>query len=147
VLEKFRCSACGQVFSAAAPAEAGADKYSARARAVLVLGRYYLGVPLYRLEGDQAMVGVPVADATKWYQIERVADCVYPVFEQLKPLAAQGEVIYQDDTHVRILSLMAENRRQADSNTEERTGMYTTALVAQQGAQPICLYFAGRAHA
>ena len=51
VLEKFRCSACGQVFTATAPAEAGAEKYSARARAVLVLGRYYLGVPLYRLEG------------------------------------------------------------------------------------------------
>ena len=45
VLEKFRCSACGQVFTASAPAEAGADKYSARARAVLVLGRYYLGCP------------------------------------------------------------------------------------------------------
>jgi hypothetical protein len=148
VLEKFRCSACGQVFTATAPAEAGADKYSARARAVLVLGRYYLGVPLYRLEGYQAMVGVPVADATQWDQIERVADCAYPVFEQLKTLAAQGEVIYQDDTHVRILSLMAENRRtHADDTSEARTGMYTTALVAQQGAQTICLYFAGRAHA
>src|SRR5262245_42393129 len=147
-LEKLRCSACGQVFTAAAPAEAGADKYSARARAVLVLGRYYLGVPLYRLEGYQAMVGVPVADATQWDQIERVADCAYPVFEQLKLLAAQGEVIYQDDTHVRILSLIAENRRiQADDTSEARTGMYTTALVAQQGAQTICLYFAGRAHA
>src|SRR5262249_33551667 len=77
VLEKFRCSACGQVFTAAAPAAAGTDKYSARARAVLVLGRYYLGVPLYRLEGYQAMVGVPISDATQWDQIERVADCVY----------------------------------------------------------------------
>jgi transposase len=147
-LEKLRCSACGQVFTAAAPAEAGPEKYSARARAVLVLGRYYLGVPLYRLEGYQAMVGVPVTDATQWDQIERVADCVYPVFEQLKTLAAQGEVIYQDDTHVRILSLMAENRQaQAEETPAERTGMYTTALVAQQGAQTICLYFAGRAHA
>jgi hypothetical protein len=73
---------------------------------------------------------------------------VYPVFEQLKTLAAQGEVIYQDDTHVRILSLIAENRRtQADDTSGARTGMYTTALVAQQGAQTICLYFAGRAHA
>jgi transposase len=148
VLEKFRCSACGQVFTAAAPAEAGADKYSPRARAVLVLGRYYLGVPLYRLEGYQAMVGVPVSDATQWDQIERVADCVYPVFEQLQTLAAQGEVIYQDDTHVRILSLIAENRAaQADDMSEVRTGMYTTALVASQGTQTICLYFAGRAHA
>jgi hypothetical protein len=148
VLEKFRCSACGQVFTAATPPEAGADKYSARARAVLVLGRYYLGGPLYRLEGYQAMVGVPVADATQWDQIERMADCVYPVFEQLQTLAAQGEVIYQDDTHVRILSLIGENRQaQAEGAPAERTGMYTTALVVQQSAQTICLYFAGRAHA
>jgi transposase len=148
VLEKFRCSACGQVFTASAPVEAGADKYSARARAVLVLGRYYLGVPLYRLEGYQAMVGGPVADATQWDQIERVADCAYPVFEQLKTLAAQGEVIYQDDTHVRILSLIAENRRtQADDTSGARTGMYITGLVVQQGEHTICLYMAGRAHA
>jgi transposase len=148
VLEKFRCSACGQVFTAASPAEGGTEKYSARARAVLVLGRYYLGIPLYRLEGYQAMVGVPVADATQWDQIERVADCVYPVFEQLQTLAAQGEGIYQDDTHVRILSLIAANRQaQAEETPAERTGMYTTALVTQQGAQTICLYFAGCAHA
>lgn len=130
-LEKFRCSACGQVFTAAMPAEAGTDTYSARARAVLVLGRYYLGVPLYRLEGYQAMVGVPIADATQWDQIERVADCAYPVFAQLQAWAAQGEVIYQDDTHVRILSLIAENRRtQADDTSGARTGRYTAALVA-----------------
>jgi hypothetical protein len=94
------------------------------------------------------MVGVPVADATQWDQIERVADCAYLVFEHLQSLAAQGAVIYQDDTHVRILSLIAANRQaQADGISETRTGMYTTALVAQQGAQTICLYFAGRAHA
>jgi hypothetical protein len=70
------------------------------------------------------------------------------VFEQLKALAAQGEVISQDDTHVRILSLIAENRRtQTEETSGARTGMYTTALVAQQGTQTICLYFAGRAHA
>jgi hypothetical protein len=148
VLEKFRCSACGQVCTASVPAEAGADTYSARARAVLVLGRYDLGVPLYRLEGYQAMVGVPVADATQWDQIERVADGAYPVFEQLKTLAAQGEVIYQDDTPVRILALIAENRRtQAEDTSEARTGMYTTGLGVQQGEHTICLSMAGRAHA
>ncbi len=30
-LEKLRCSACGQVFTAGLPAEAGGEKYSARA--------------------------------------------------------------------------------------------------------------------
>ena len=73
---------------------------------------------------------------------------MYPVFVQLQTLAAQGDVIYQDDTHVRILSLMGENRQaQAAGTPAERTGMYTTALVVQQSAQTICLYFAGRAHA
>jgi hypothetical protein len=41
---------------------------------------------------------VPVADATQWELAEQVADCAYPVFEQLEQLAAQGEVIFQDDS-------------------------------------------------
>src|SRR6059036_3872017 len=40
-LQKLRCSACGQIFTAALPTEAGEDKYSTRARAVLAIGRYY----------------------------------------------------------------------------------------------------------
>ena len=50
-LAKLRCSACGQVFTASLPEEAGQERYSPRARAVLAVSRYYLGVPLYRLEG------------------------------------------------------------------------------------------------
>jgi transposase len=153
-VEKLRCSACGQVFTAQLPAEAGAEKYSPRARAVLALGRYYLGLPLYRVQGYQAMLGVPVPDATQWDQIEKVGDCSYRVFEYLERLAAQGELIYQDDTSVRILSLIGENlkaRAEAEalgfSRSKERTGMYTTALVVQVGEQTICLYYSGRAHA
>jgi hypothetical protein len=148
-LEKLRCSACGQVFTAAMPREAGAEKYTARARATLAVSRYYLGVPMYRLATYQALVGVPVADATQWEHIERVANCAYPVFEALKRLAAQGEVLYQDDTHVRIVSLIAENRRATSSGgaAPERPGMHTTALVATQGAYTIYLFFSGRAHA
>jgi hypothetical protein len=151
-LEKLRCSACGQVFTAPLPVEAGLEKYSARARAVLALGRYYLGVPLYRLEGYQALVGVPVPDATQWDQIEHVGNCVYPVFKHLEQMAAQGEVIYQDDTPVRILSLIEEHQHtQAPASgagqESPRTGMYTTALIVQVGERRICLYYAGRQHA
>ena len=115
-LEKLRCSACGQVFTARAR-DAGAEKYTASARVALVVSRYYLGVPMYRLAAYQAMVSVPMSDATQWEQIERVADCAYPVFAVLQRLAAQGEVMYQDDTHVRILSLIAENRRTRSDGT------------------------------
>jgi transposase len=153
-VEKLRCSACGTVFTATLPVDAGTEKYSPRARAVLALGRYYLGLPFYRVEGYQAMLGVPVADATQWDQIERVADCGYVVFAHLERLAAQGELIYQDDTRVRILSLMEENQ-QAQAQAEamgfvqsaDRTGMYTTALVVKVGERTIYLYYCGRAHA
>lgn len=152
--QKLRCSACGQMFTATLPDEAGDEKYSARARAVLAIGRYYLGLPLYRLQGYQAMLGVPVPDATQWDQIEKVGDCSYVVFEYLETLAAQGELIYQDDTSVRILSLIDENyKAQAAaeamglSRSKERTGMYTTALMVQVGERTICLYYSGRAHA
>jgi hypothetical protein len=105
-LEKLRCSAGGEVFTAATPATADPEKYSPRARAVIALGRYYLGLPFYRIEPYQALVGVPVADAMLWDLAEPVADSAWPVFEALWDLAAQGEVIFQDDTHVRILALL-----------------------------------------
>jgi hypothetical protein len=147
-LEKLRCSACGEVFTAAPSATADTEKYSPRARAVIALGRYYLGLPFYRMEQYQALVGAPVADATLWDLAEQVADSAWPVFEALWGLAAQGEVIFQDDTHVRILALLAENRRaDATGETLERRGMFTTGLVVQVEKRVICLYRSGRAHA
>jgi len=153
-LQKLRCSACGQIFTAQLPDEAGAEKYSTRARAVIAMSRYYLGLPLYRLQGYQAMLGVPVPDATQWDQIEKVGDCAYVVFEHMETVAAQGELIYQDDTAVRMLSLMKENLQmlaaaeaQGVSQPKERTGMHTTALVVKVGEHTIVLYYCGRCHA
>ena len=153
-LEKLRCSACGQVFTAPLPAEAGTEKYSPRARAVLAVSRYYLGLPFFRVEAYQAMLGVPVPDATQWDQIEQLGDCSYKVFAYFETLAAQGELIHQDDTSVRILSLMAENRTHQTAaealgfaRSQERTGMFTTALVVKVGEQTICLYYSSRSHA
>jgi transposase len=106
------------------------------------------------VQGYQAMLGVPLPDATQWDQIEKVGDCSYVVFEHLEALAAQGELIHQDDTSVRILALMDENRTihaQAEarglSRPTERTGMFTTALVVRVGERTICLYYSGRSHA
>jgi hypothetical protein len=143
-LHKLRCSACGQIFTAPLPCQAGEEKFSARARAVLVVCRYYLGLPFYRLQNYQAMQGVPVPDATQWDQIEKVGDCSYVVFEYLETLAAQGELIYQDDTSVRILT---HAEALGLSRAKERTGMFTTALVVKVGERTICLYYCGRAHA
>jgi transposase len=153
-LDKLRCSACGQIFTAELPEGVGEEQYSTRARAVLAVSRYYLGLPGYRVQGYQAMLGVPVPDATQWDQIEKVGDCAYVVFEQMEQVAAQGELIFHDDTAVRIVSLLQENstllaaaQAQGVSTPTERTGMHTTALVVQVGEHTAILYYSSRRHA
>ena len=93
-------------------------------------------------------------DATQWDQIEQVGDCCYRVFEPLELLAAQGELIHQDDTSVRMVTLIKQNQQihaqaaaQGFSRAKERTGMLTTALVIRVGEHMICLYYCGRSHA
>ena len=153
-LEKVRCSACGQIFTAGLPVRVGAEKYSARARAVLVVSRYYLGLPGYRVQAYQAMLGVPVPDATQWDQIEHVGNCAYRVFRQMEQVAAQGTLIFHDDTAVRILALMQENsarlaaaQAQGMAPPPDRPGMHTTALVVKVGEHTAILYYSSRRHA
>jgi hypothetical protein len=50
-LETLRRSAWGEIFPAELPTDAPVDTYSARARAVLAVGRDSLGLPCYRLAG------------------------------------------------------------------------------------------------
>lgn len=76
------------------------------------------------------------------------------VLRYLERLAAQGALLLQDDTAVRILSLLDEHpgvAGQAEargfSRATERTGMYTTALVVTVGEHPLCCSSSGRAHA
>jgi hypothetical protein len=139
-LQKWRGAACGPIFTAGRPDGVGEDKYSARARAVLAVRRYDLGVPGYRVQGYQARLGVPVPDATQGDQSEKVGDCAYGVFAQMEQEAAQGERIFHDDTAVCILALLKENRAirsaaqaQGLSTPTERTGMHPTALVVKVG--------------
>jgi len=153
-LQKLRCAACGQIFTASLPREAGETTYSPRARAVLVVGRYSLGLPFSRLQGSHAMLGVPMPDATQWDQIEKVGDWSSVVFAYCETLAAQGALISQDDTSVRMVTLLKENQAmhahaaaQGFSRSKERTGMFTTAFVVKVGERLIVFYDSGRAHA
>jgi len=76
------------------------------------------------------------------------------VFKYLEKMAAQGEVIFQDDTPQRVLALIEENQKTAaqaqatgDTKGAVRTGMQTTALIVQVGERRVCLYYTGRRHA
>jgi len=57
-------------------------------------------VPFYRLAGLEASLGIPLPPATQWEIVKETADVIQPAFDALIRQAAQGEVLYNDDTAV-----------------------------------------------
>jgi len=154
-LQKLRCHLCGQVFTAPAPAEAGDHKYDATSGSMIGLLKYGSGLPFNRLEGLQGHLEIPLPASTQWDIVQAVAAQLTPVFTELIRQAAQGDVLYNDDTTVKILALMGERGRQnAQASAEEegndadqRSGLYTTGVVALRDGQRVALFFSGRRHA
>lgn len=141
-LQRLRCNLCGQIFTAQAPDHAGKDKYDAKSGAMLALLKYGSGVPLYRLGKLQASLGMPLPPSTQWEIIESVADKIHPVYKELIRQAAQGRVMYNDDTTMKILALMKET-----DNTAKRKGMFTSGILSECDVGKIALFFTGRNHA
>jgi transposase len=154
-LQKLRCHLCGQVFTADAPEEAGETKYDATAGSMIGLLKYGSGLPFNRLDGLQGDLGVPLPASTQWDIVHAVAASLAPAFDELIRQAAQGEVLHNDDTTVKILELMGERARQealADaagdaSDSDERRGLYTSGVVALRDGHRVALFFSGRRHA
>jgi transposase len=151
-LQKLRCHLCGQMFTAAAPAETGDRKYDATAASMIGLLKYGSGLPFNRVEGLQRDLGVPLPASTQWDVVEAVAGSLTPVLEELVRQAAQGEVLHNDDTTVKILELMGERARQealagAEDDADDRQGLFTSGVVALRDGHRVALFFSGRRHA
>lgn len=151
-LQKLRCHLCGQVFTAGSPEEASQTKYDATAGSMIGLLKYGSGLPFNRLEGLQGDLGVPLPASTQWDVVEAVAASLTPVFDELIRHAAQGEVLHNDDTTVKILELMGERARQealadAEGGADGRRGLYTSGVVALRDGHRVALFFSGRRHA
>ena len=142
--EKLRCSLCGALFTAQAPEEAGEDKYDESSKAMIALLKYGTGMPFNRLENLQAALGIPLASSTQWDQVEQIGNAAHPVFNELMNQAAQGDIVYNDDTTNRVLDLIKENKTK---NDDERTGIFTTGIVSTTDAVKIAIFHTGRRHA
>src|SRR5271157_4385418 len=114
-LQKLRCNLCGVVFTARSPDGVGAEKYDATVGSMIGLLKYGSGVPFYRAEKLQASLGIPLPASTQWDIVRALAEHVEPIFEELVGQAAQGDVLYNDDTTVKILALMGDRGQQAAS--------------------------------
>jgi len=100
-------------------------------------------------------VGIPLPASTQWGIVAEVFKIIHPVFKELIRQAAQGKVLYNDDTTMRILALMgkrAEQKRlpESDDSTAkkpERTGIFTSGIVSTREGREIALFFTGRKYA
>jgi transposase len=140
-LERLRCNACGRVFTAQEPEDVGSGKYDETAAAMIAQLKYGSGVPFHRLEQMEELLGIPLPAATQWEIVEEAAEVMKPARDELIRQAAQGEVLHNDDTSMRVLRLVREP-------SDDRTGVFTSNILAITAAtQRIALYFTGRQHA
>lgn len=148
-LQRLRCNLCGEVFTAKPPAGVGEAKYDATAAAMIALLKYGSGLPFNRLAGLQGSLGVPLPASTQWDIVEESAAELEPVYQELVREAAQGEVLYNDDTGMKVLELMKEVRQEEDAGevSPERTGVFTSGIISTRQGQRIALFFTGRRHA
>src|SRR6201998_23762 len=102
--------------------------------------KYGSGTPFYRLEKLEGQLGIPLPAATQWEAVEEAAEVVKPARDELIRQAAQGEVVHNDDTSMKVLKLEREPG-------DERTGVFTSGIVSTGQGQKIALYFTGRQHA
>jgi transposase len=139
-LERLRCGLCGKVFTAELPKEAGRQKYDAKAGAMIGLLKYGCGLPFNRMGGLQGNLEIPLPASTQWDVVSSFAPAIHPEFDELIRQAAQGDVVYHDDTTVKILALMGE-RRQTFGDDPDRKGLFTSGVVATRDGHRIALFF------
>jgi hypothetical protein len=148
-LERLRCHLCGEVFTADSPPGIGEEKYDATVVSICALLRYGYGMAGKRLENLQESLGVPLPASTQWELVRDAADTLVPVFDYLILQGAQGEVVHNDDTWMRVLELMNENKRGAALPEDEpdRRGIFTSNVLSIGEGQSVALFFTGRRHA
>ena len=139
-LERLRCGSCGQVFTADEPEGVGTDKYDETAAAMIAQLKYGAGTPFNRLEQLEGQLGIPLPAATQWEIVEEEAQVIKPGRDELIRQAAQGEVMHNDDTGMRVLMLKRDPK-------DERTGVFTSGIVSVDQGRKIALYFTGGRHA
>jgi transposase len=139
-LDRLRCNLCGEVFTAPEPEGVGPEKYDETTAAMIALLKYGSGMPFYRLEKLEHLLGIPLPASTQWEIVEEEAEVIKAARDELIRQAAQGEVLHNDDTGMRVLSMVREA-------SDDRTGVFTSGIVSTQQGRRIALYFTGRQHA
>src|SRR6266542_3407662 len=167
-----RCRGCGAVYEAPLPEGVRAKKWDETADAQIAIERHAKYTPSYRTARTQEMCGVALPESVQSERCREVADALEPIYERMKKEAAQGKVFHIDDTPVRILELVKENKEKKQEKKEEekkeegkekvkekkgkgkkkkkeeRVAIQTSGVVVKlRSGAKVALYFNGRQHA
>ena len=143
-LEKLRCNLCGKVFTANPPEGTGEEKYDETAVSMIGCLKYGAGFPFHRLEKLEKNLGIPLPAATQWDLVKEASERIKPVYHAIIDEAAQGEVLHNDDTPMKILELMAENQTPAyRNNASKRTGLFTSGIISKREDHLMALFSLG----
>ncbi len=149
--ERLRCSVCGKTFTATLPMEImTGSRADSSAKAIVSLLKYRGGVPFYRQGEIQKILDAPISPSEIWEMTEDVANAVQPVYALLCKHAASAELIQNDDTKARILSIMEDReKRKGTEEEDKRSGIFTTGVLATLSGLDvkIALFFTGIKHA
>jgi len=148
-LQKLRCNLCGKVFTAEVPEPVSSEKYDATAASMIALLKYGSGLPFNRLQGLQESLGIPLPASTQWDIVNTTAKRIAPAGDELIRQAAQGNIVHNDDTTIKILELMGKRAQQHPpaEDLPGRSGMFTSGIVSMHQGRKIALFFSGRKHA
>ncbi|MCP4968109.1 MAG: IS66 family transposase [bacterium] len=146
-VEGLRCNLCGKVFRAKVPEEVGEKKYDETTASMIGLLKYGSGLPFNRLERLVRNFKIPFPTSTQWDIAKKAGIILAMVYEEIIRQAAQWDIFYNDDTSVKILQLLKENQQIEQAGSKERTGIFTSAVVATCDDHKIAVFFTGRQHA
>lgn len=110
----------------------------------MVLQKYYVAIPFYRQAYFQSLLELPLPVSTQWQLIEEVTDFAIIIFKVLERMAANGDIIHNDDSHVKITDLIRNHRLNPD---QERTGTFTTGIMSRTEQCDIVLFYNSSLHA
>ncbi len=147
-LQKLRCNLCGKVFTATLPKEAGSAKYNAESISIMALLKYGTGVPFNRLEQLQGNLGIPLAASTQWDSLSEHEYVFVPIYDALIVAAAQGKIVHNDDTPMRVIEAATLEKIKIDGkDATDRKGIFTSGIVSIGDGYRIAMFFTGHKHA
>jgi transposase len=133
----LRCFVCDKRYHANFPAKIkDAPKYDVSCVTTLAIGRYSLGIPMYRTEQNQSMHNIPMKDSTQWDLLTELHSIVSPIYNVLVEESSNGQMVLYDDTTGRILE-----------NQSKGLATHTTAFISVHDEKKIHLFFTGQKHA